>query len=290
MKQQRHASAKLLAAVILLATAGGAMADPPELTRYQARLADDAGFPLSGNHSLIFRIFDAETNGAELWNESWVVTIEDGALDVLLGSNTPLPSSVFGSADRWLELSLNGEVLQPRERFGSVPYAQACDRLGDKRLNEVLDRTAHTGVQPPSTIGPQGSGSALDADLLDGLNANEIIDAASQLTCTDLIYQFGPIGESMMNSGQNAQSCNDTMGKTFFCPSGSTLIAVSHNASGGSSLGLQPECTTLAVDSITTKCQNNTDLANCDNDQCSTNFGGGDPMCSDEQIVLTCCR
>jgi hypothetical protein len=38
-----------------------------------------------------------------------------------------------------------------------------------------LSRANHTGTQPPNTISPQGSGSGLNADMVDSLHADDFI-------------------------------------------------------------------------------------------------------------------
>jgi hypothetical protein len=156
---------------------------PPETIRYQGRLTDDAGVPLSGMHSLAFAVFDAPGGGAQCWAEALgSLALSDGTVDVLLGSITPLPSLAFtdgdplcAGTDRWLEVTVDGSVLTPRQRLASVPFAQVTDRLGDKTSSEVLDRANHTGSQPPGTISPQGSGSGLNADTIDDFDSGMFV-------------------------------------------------------------------------------------------------------------------
>jgi len=54
------------------------------------------------------------------------------------------------------------------------------DAVNAKRLDGwdgsyYLSRVNHTGTQSPNTISPQGSGSGLDADMLDGLHVDDFI-------------------------------------------------------------------------------------------------------------------
>ena len=172
---------QLVVLAVSIVALSATWAAPPEVIRYQGRLTDDAGVPLAGGHNVSFAIFDTATGGSSLWVEGpRALTLENGVVDVLLGELTPLASNVFtGVGERWLEVSVGGAVLGPRQRLSSVPYAHASDRLGDKALAEVLDRSAHTGTQPPSSISPQGVGSGLDADTVDGLDANKFIDTSS---------------------------------------------------------------------------------------------------------------
>ena len=50
-----------------------------------------------------------------------------------------------------------------------------ASRLGGYDGSYYLNRANHTGTQPPNTISPQGSGSGLDADMVDGFNADDFI-------------------------------------------------------------------------------------------------------------------
>jgi hypothetical protein len=63
--------------------------------------------------------------------------------------------------------------------------------LGDKTHAQVLDRSSHTGTQSPSSINPQGTGSGLHADLLDGMHATDIIAAAT--TEAGMVFNSGEI-------------------------------------------------------------------------------------------------
>jgi len=50
-----------------------------------------------------------------------------------------------------------------------------ASKLDGKDGSYYLRRANHTGEQPPNTISPQGSGSGLDADKLDGLHADDFV-------------------------------------------------------------------------------------------------------------------
>jgi len=93
---------------------------------YQGRLADSSGNPLSGSYNLQFAIYDAPTGGNRVWApESHLgVSVTDGLFSVDLGSQTTggIPTSTW-DGDRYLEITINGEPLTPRELIRSVPIA-----------------------------------------------------------------------------------------------------------------------------------------------------------------------
>jgi hypothetical protein len=42
---------------------------------------------------------------------------------VVLGATTPIPSAALSSTELWLEITVGSEVLSPRQRVTSVPFA-----------------------------------------------------------------------------------------------------------------------------------------------------------------------
>lgn len=110
-----------LAALMGLASSAQAV---PALVNYQGFLRDDQGVPVEGNVNITLSIFDLETGGAPLWSETHPgIAVSEGIFDVVLGSITPLPPTVFDDGDRWLETGINGLPLTPRRPFLSTPYA-----------------------------------------------------------------------------------------------------------------------------------------------------------------------
>ncbi len=93
---------------------------------YQGRLADSNGNPLSGSYNLQFAIYDAPTAGNRVWapENHLGVSVTDGLFSVDLGSQTTggIPTSTW-DGDRYLEITVNGEPLTPRELIRSVPIA-----------------------------------------------------------------------------------------------------------------------------------------------------------------------
>jgi hypothetical protein len=102
----------------------------PYFIEYQGKLIDKiTAEPVTAtNLPINFRIYDAETDGAIIWGESQTVNISGGIYNVLLGSGTPiyygpLDNVVFSDDDLWLEVEVDGEILLPRTRIVSVPFA-----------------------------------------------------------------------------------------------------------------------------------------------------------------------
>lgn len=120
---------------------------------YQGQLNDDSGNPLSGQYGMVFRIYDAEAGGSELWNSgAQTVTVSQGLFNVELNVD---PSILNGQA-LWLEMTVGGEVLSPRQALLAAPYA----------LYSEDAQTAQTAVtlNPGATI--QGDPASANGEVL----------------------------------------------------------------------------------------------------------------------------
>lgn len=123
----------LLSAVLVLVVTGlfvtafPAAAAPPELVNYQGILTDQTGNPLSGNHTLTFKIYrDSLSVTPIIWSETQAnVPVTNGLFNVLLGRVVPLTvSALAASASRWLGVKVDADAeMAPRMRFTSVPWA-----------------------------------------------------------------------------------------------------------------------------------------------------------------------
>jgi len=113
-------------ALIALILATTAHAVPAQFT-HQGRLLDADGTPLEGEATITFRVADAESGGAALWEEAITVPLTNGFYSAILGADedeNPLDTDVWGIAPVWLELQLDGEAAMfPRSPINAVPYA-----------------------------------------------------------------------------------------------------------------------------------------------------------------------
>lgn len=123
---------------------------------YQGRLADTAGNPLDGAFTMRFSLWDAPTGGSQVWGpeEHPGVQVTEGLFHVALGSATAggIASGTW-NGDRYLEISIEGETLSPREPIRSVPVAGLALSVPDgaitsRNLAPTLF-TAHTSGQVP---------------------------------------------------------------------------------------------------------------------------------------------
>ncbi len=128
---------KMLLVVLMLAVcfgqtmykAGDDARLAPRLLNYQGYLIDTLGNPITNpSLALSFAIFDSPSGGLQKWSETQgSVSVDKGIFNVLLGSATAIPDSVFAnSANRYLQLTVAGQVLSPRTRIVSAAYAYAA--------------------------------------------------------------------------------------------------------------------------------------------------------------------
>jgi hypothetical protein len=135
------------------AEASGILAPASTLISYQGTLTDLTGVPVSATATMQFALYDAASGGAAKWGpETQGVTVMNGLFNVLLGSVTPInPANLTG--DLWLDITVNGEQLTPRERLTTVPYAVEAGTLaagariqGELVLNGLLNQITPDGT------------------------------------------------------------------------------------------------------------------------------------------------
>ena len=111
-----------LTCLLALLFALPAWAAPTKLAQ-QGRVLDGEGSPLEGTHLMVFVLYDADTDGTGLWTEERSADFEEGYYSITLGEQVPLDDLLFTAESVWLEISIDGETLAPRQEVVSVPYA-----------------------------------------------------------------------------------------------------------------------------------------------------------------------
>lgn len=128
--------------LFLVAFAGPAHAQVPQLMNYQARLTDSSGVPLNSppNYEITFSVYDVATGGTALWTETQTVVITNGLLSTLLGSVTSLPTNLFVGGERYLGVKVGTDAeMAPRSRIVSVAYSLNADKLDGQDSTDFAD-------------------------------------------------------------------------------------------------------------------------------------------------------
>jgi hypothetical protein len=116
-------------------SAEGTQADHP--FRYRGQLKTAAG-PVDRKVDMTFEIYDDKSGGESLWSETHrSVPVEDGIFNLTLGSKNPVGSAV--GKNRWLEVTVEGQTLEPREPLeqaaegATQPVTTGQDKQGSPR-------------------------------------------------------------------------------------------------------------------------------------------------------------
>jgi hypothetical protein len=101
-----------------------ALAVQPNL-QYQGVLLDAANTPKpDGDYSIIFRLYDAATDGAVVWQETQSVIVSGGFFSVSLGQAQSIPSNIFDNKQLFLGVQVGDESeMSPRQQLAVSPYA-----------------------------------------------------------------------------------------------------------------------------------------------------------------------
>ncbi len=109
----------------------------PGTISYQGMLNDAAGQPINGNTDITFRLYNTPTGAtsAALWMEAHAganaVPISNGLFNVLLGSLTPIPASVWSNANVYLGVQVGNDAeMTPREIVS--PVGPAMSVIGEQ--------------------------------------------------------------------------------------------------------------------------------------------------------------
>ncbi|RDV37656.1 hypothetical protein DV096_14225 [Bradymonadaceae bacterium TMQ3] len=108
-----------------------AAAEVPETMTYKGNLTDGSGAPVDTTVEASFRLYDAANGGSEVWSETFsTIDVVNGSFSAQLGQTESLVDVFDGSA-YWLEVSIDGETLSPRNPVESVPYALRSNRANE---------------------------------------------------------------------------------------------------------------------------------------------------------------
>ncbi len=127
---------------------------------FQGYLADaDTGDPLSGLYNVEASIYLVELGGVATWGPELHINtmLADGWFNIELGESVALPA--FDDPPYYLQLEIDGEILSPRQKLGSVPSAFHANDVywpdGDWMIypGGVYRTTGNVGIGTSSPFG-----------------------------------------------------------------------------------------------------------------------------------------
>lgn len=158
-----------LAFLLLLGT--GSWAQPPTVINYQGILTDDEGILLDGeNQNVVMSLWLSPSNNAieqKVFEESHNADIVDGLLSLGIGTGNVtlgnLANAIESTDNLWLELSVNGETLTPRQQMLSVPFALRSHNTSLLEGNDTaaVVREARTGMATSAELASHISDSSI---------------------------------------------------------------------------------------------------------------------------------
>ncbi|MHC4499373.1 MAG: hypothetical protein ACYS21_09715 [Planctomycetota bacterium] len=150
-------SLTVMVSLALLALTSIATAGAPGLMNYQGRLTDAGGDPLDDTVFMIFSIYDDSTGGSLLWDDSATVVVTNGLFNVILGESNAIDDGVFADTARWLQITVEGEDIDPRTRLVTAAYAfrvETVDGATGGIISGDVDIQSDLTVSGKATIGP----------------------------------------------------------------------------------------------------------------------------------------
>jgi hypothetical protein len=137
---------------------------------YQGRISDAAGTPITNPAlSMTFRLYAALTGGDPCagWSETQSVNVDDGHFHVNIGSVSAIPESCLVKG-MYLELTINGETLVPRELLTDAWHVPEADTLPDGATTRGALK-----VDGDLTVGALGYGEGGEIRLVEGEIGND---------------------------------------------------------------------------------------------------------------------
>jgi hypothetical protein len=168
-----------IAMIGLLILCLSSMAEVPNIINYQGRLTDSEGTAVDdGNYTITFRICTTpEGLTLTLWSSGpRVINAEDGFVNYALGSNVPIPDSVFNASNRYLGITVSPDPeISPRTRLVSSPYSYTALK-SDTAMNIQDDIVDSSKIK---------DGTIVDADINSNADINPTKVAGIAMTLSD---------------------------------------------------------------------------------------------------------
>jgi hypothetical protein len=117
----------LIAASFVLGTPWAALASPVSFGfTYQGELKA-SGVPMNGTADLVFKLFDAVNSQVGPTITADDVPLTDGRFTIELDfTNGGVLPGIFDGNERYLEITVNGTLLSPRQRLSPTPHANVA--------------------------------------------------------------------------------------------------------------------------------------------------------------------
>ncbi|MFA6486581.1 MAG: hypothetical protein WCT40_04420, partial [Candidatus Magasanikbacteria bacterium] len=204
----------------------------PTIITYQGKLLQNS-VAVTSTLPMKFVIYDALTGGNEIYTASGTINVNtttvlvtpvNGLFSINLGDTAGSPAtktldpSIFQNHDTlYLEVTVDGEVLSPRKRITSVPYAFNSKYLDGHIATSTPTTTAYVPVADSSGNFHFNNVSSTALSVVGNLHVGNLIINGSGAACTDgQILQY--------SSSTGALICMDAVFNTTLVFSSSTTF------------------------------------------------------------------
>lgn len=222
-----HPSQFVLRLILHVVFIGSAFAaDPNQAFTYQGKLAE-TGAPAAGPVDLVVKLFPTDTGGSPIGTQAINgAPLIGGVFTVTLNAGGEFTANPFATgADRWIEITVNGQTISPRQKLTVAPmaaFSAAPWVLSGTTLSYSGGKVAvgTTTADRPLTINDSsvGGGNARAAQLL-SLQA----DQASRWH----LNLFSPNGNASVDYGLNFVESGVADFRLFLAKGGNVGIGTS---------------------------------------------------------------
>ena len=170
---------------------------------------------------MAFTIYDAASGGNLMWGPEThaAIPVSSGLFSVGLGSQTSggIPATVW-NGDRYLEITVGGETLTPRELIRSVPIAGMALTVPNGAITtaEIADG-AVTQAKAPRLLGSLATNQfvqtgKITVNLQPGWNVSVAVSTFSTVYATSPIVVATSFEDNVANSAINILASSTTQG------------------------------------------------------------------------------
>jgi hypothetical protein len=146
--------------IALLGIVSSARADVPSYVPFQGFLTDELGAPIDGLTDITFSLYDQEVGGTALFSETRTIDVEQGFLNLFIGSVNTLDPDLFDRPAVYLGVKINTDnEMIDRTRLASVPYAFFANQCVNAETLAGMSASAFAPASPDwSSIANRPSG------------------------------------------------------------------------------------------------------------------------------------
>ncbi len=210
----------LVAGIMTLFLCSLSSAVVPDKINYQGKLTTTTGAALNDTVQMTFSIYPDTLGSPAEWTEDQdSVEVENGIFNVLLGSEFPIPASVFDGTIKYLGVQVESDPeMRPLKLMVSVPYAyRAGTADGGVDCEDCDDRFVN--VQGPDSV-VANSGTALLVKCSGSDGPSIGIEGYGESSATGPVYGGIFTGSSVgsgKRSGVSGIALGASTGDTYGC-------------------------------------------------------------------------